>query len=175
MPVLHHSPRAARSHRAWLFAALAVAAAAGCYREPTRFDEIDRQTQGKRAVDKAAIPGSEFNKFFPKSDDTYSVVYTQEKAGFAEAEAKKDGNVLATLAVFDTISNPDAAADYRATDETLGGYPLVDKGSQGNAVLVGDRLQVTVRSKDAGLDKAGRLAWLEKFDLANLEQLARAR
>lgn len=167
--------RAARVQRGWLLVALAATVAAGCYREPTRWDQVQQETQGKKAVEKAAIHGSEFNKFFPKDGDGYSVVPAQEKAGYSEYNVKKDGETIATIAVFDTVSNPEALDDYKESQETLDGYPLVDKGDKGNAVLVADRLQVQVRSKDANVDKAQRLEWLKKFDLANLGQFVKTR
>jgi hypothetical protein len=41
----------------------------------------------------------------------------------------------------------------------------------GTGVLVGDRFQVQVRSKDANFGKPEREDWLNKFDLANLAKL----
>jgi len=146
---------------------------AGCYQEPSRFDKVQQETRGKQATAKEAVAGGDFNKFFPRSEGDYSVVYTQEKKGFAEAEVKKGGEVVVTLAVFDTSSNPDAAAKYRESTESLDGYPEVEVGSQGTAILVGDRIQIQVRSKDAAIDKAGRESWIRRFDLPNLAAYAK--
>lgn len=74
------------------------------------------------------------------------MVFTQEKSGFAEAVLKQDGEDVATLAVFDTVSNPDAAAKYADSDETVAGYPAVAVGANGLAILVADRFQVQVRA-----------------------------
>jgi hypothetical protein len=145
----------------------------GCYREPTRWDQVQQETRGKKAVAREALDGGEFNKMFPKADGDFDVVYTQEKSGFAQAMLKKGGNEVATLSIFDTVSNPEAAADYKDAPAQVQGYPMIDKGENGTAVLVGDRFQVQVRSKDATFAKADREEWLGKFDLANLERLAK--
>jgi hypothetical protein len=153
---------------------LAALAGAGCYREPTRWDEVQQQTRRNApAVSQEAVAGGEFNKMFPKADGDYDIVYTQEKRGFAQADLNRQGNTVATLSIFDTISNPEAAQNYRDATTQLGGYPLIDIGSQGTGVLVGNRFQVQVRSKDANFGKAEREDWLKKFDLANLESLAK--
>jgi len=155
---------------------LAALAGAGCYREPTRWDEVQQQTRRNApAVAKDAVPGSEFNRMFPKPEGDFDVVYTQEKAGFAEADLKKEGNVVATLAVSDTVSTPGAAQKYKDATARLKDYPMVDIGDNGTGVLVGDRFQVQLRSKDANFSKAEREEWLSKFDLANLASLAKLR
>jgi hypothetical protein len=153
---------------------LATLAGAGCYREPTRWDEVQQQTRRNApAVSKEAVAGSQFNKLFPRPEGDFDVVYTQEKTGFAEADLKKEGQVVATLAISDTISNPAAAEKYRDATAQLKDYPMVDIGDTGSGVLVGDRFQVQVRSKDANFGKAEREQWLGKFDLANLASLAK--
>ena len=86
---------------------------------------------------------------------------------------KKEGNEVATLSIFDTVSNPEAAENYKAATEKLAGFPMIDIGEQGTGVLVGDRFQIQIRSKDANFDKTQRQEWLAKFDMANLEQLAK--
>jgi hypothetical protein len=145
----------------------------GCYREPTRWDQVQQETRGKAAVSQDAIAGGEFNKMFPKADGDFDVVYTQEKPGYAQAMLKKGGNEVATLSITDTISSPDTPADYKDAPGQLQNYPMIDKGEYGTAVLVGDRFQVQVRSKDANFAKSDRQDWLGKFDLANLERLAK--
>jgi hypothetical protein len=145
----------------------------GCYREPTRWDQVQQETRGKKAVAREAVAGGEFNKMFPKAEGDFDLVYTQEKAGFAQAMLKKGGNEVATLSIFDTVSNPEAAADYKDAPAQLQNYPMIDKGENGTAALVADRFQVQVRSKDANFTKAEREEWLGKFDLANLERLAK--
>jgi hypothetical protein len=110
---------------------------------------------------------------FPKPEGDFDVIYTQDKTGFAEADLKKEGRVIATLAISDTVSNPEAAEKYRDATTQLKDYPMVDIGDTGSGVLVGNRFQVQVRSKDANFSKAEREEWLSKFDLANLASLAK--
>jgi hypothetical protein len=153
---------------------LAALAGAGCYREPTRWDGVRRQTRHNTpAVAKEAVPGSEFNRLFPRPEGDFDVVYTQEKPGFAEADLKKEGKVVATLAISDTASNPDAAQKYKDATARLKDFPMIDIGDNGTGVLVGDRFQVQVRSKDSNFGKAEREEWLSKVDLANLASLAK--
>jgi|GEM_PF-2078604 len=73
-------------------------------------------------TDQEALAGGEFNKFFPQSRDQFDIVYTQEKQGFAEAILRADGDDVATLAIFDTVSNPDAAAKYADSTEKTTNY-----------------------------------------------------
>lgn len=135
----------------------------------TRWDQA--QTQKTPAVAKEAIDGSAFNKFFPKVESPFDLVYKQEKKGTAVASLKKDGKDIATLTIFDTISNPDAVTEYKETSTALAGYPLVAKGAKGTAILVARRFQVQVRSADDTLDEEGRKEWLKKFDLDGLARL----
>jgi hypothetical protein len=153
---------------------LATLAGAGCYQKPTRWDEVQQQTRRNApAVSKEAVAGSEFNKLFPRPEADFDVVFSQEKPGFAEADLKKEGKVVATLAISDTVSNPEAAEKYRDATARLKDYPMVDIGDTGSGVLIGDRFQVQVRSKDANFGKDEREQWLGKFDLANLAGLAK--
>lgn len=164
---------ALRPHAMLVLLTLTATSLPGCYREPTRWDEVQQKTRRTPAVSREAVAGSEFNKLFPKPEGDFDLVYTQEKPGFAQAKLVKKGEDVATLSVFDTVSNPEAASDYQTATERLGTFPLIDIGSNGTGVLVGDRFQVQVRSKDANFGKADREGWLKKFDLANLESLAK--
>jgi hypothetical protein len=157
-----------------LLVLLLLAGLPGCYREPTRWDQVQQETRRNQpAVNREAVAGGEFNKMFPKPDGDFDRVYTQEKAGFAQAVLKKEGKEVATMSIFDTVSNPEAAENYKDATMQLQGYPMIDIGEQGSGVLVGNRFQVQIRSKDANFDKAQRQDWLGKFDLANLAQLAK--
>ena len=153
---------------------LPMTALAGCYREPTRWDEVQQQTRRNApAVAKEATAGSEFNKFFPKPEGDFDIVYTQEKAGFAQSKLVSKGKDVATLSIFDTVSNPESAAKYKDSQETIQEYPIIEVGENGTALLVGDRYQIQVRSTDANFSKSDREEWLKKFDLANLASLAK--
>lgn len=138
--------------------------------ENAKWEQIEEQTPVVDADKKVVINGGEFNKFFPKADG-YERVYTQEKDGFAEAKLKQDGNTLAMLSVSDTVSNPSATNKYQNSRRSLAGYPLAEVGSTATSLLVADRLQVKVLSRDPDFTSADREAWLEKFDLAGLAKL----
>lgn len=123
------------------------------------------------AVAKDATQGSEFNKFFPPSESGYERVYTQEKKGFAEAKLLKDGKDVAMLAISDTTSLPTAAAKFQNSPNKIAGYPAVEMGTTQTAILVADRYQVKVLSRDPSFTAADRQAWIEKFNLTGLAQL----
>jgi hypothetical protein len=137
----------------------------------SRWATIQEASEGQRATAQEALAGGEFNKFFPESRGAFEVVYTQEKIGFAEANLKEDGVDVATLAIFDTVSNPAAADKYTESSEELEGYPLVAVGSNTNAILVAERFQVQVRSRIDDFSEDDRKEWLAEFDLDGLAAL----
>jgi hypothetical protein len=139
--------------------------------DPSRWEEAQESTAGQRATDKEAVAGGELNRFFPESNDAYSVVYTQEKIGFAEAVLKHEGEDVATLAIFDTVSNPEAAEKYKASTKQLDAYPALAIGENGTGILVADRFQVQVRAKSESFSAADRDEWLLAFDLKGLAGL----
>ena len=145
-----------------------------CSPKPTsRFDQAQQEStqRGVTAVANKSEQGSSFNKFFPKAGEGYDRVYTQEKKGFAEAKLKKDGKDLAVMAISDTLNTPIAAAKFQQSTATIGGFPSVQQGSTGTAVLVADRYQVKVLSRDPSFTARDREAWLAKFDLKGLSRL----
>jgi hypothetical protein len=117
------------------------------------------------------VDGGSFNKYFPKTEGDFEVVFTQEKDGFAQAKLKKGGSEVATLTVSDVVKNADAVTDYAASSKKVANFPAVAKGSLGTAVLVENRFQVQVRSKDKSFSEADRETWLQKFDLASIAKL----
>lgn len=123
------------------------------------------------AVSSQAIPGSQFNTFFPANGNGFERVYTQEKDGFAEAKLKKDDKDLAMLAISDTISTPAAAQKFQQSSQRISGYPAVEVGSTQTAVLVANRFQVKVISRDPNFTPTDRETWLQKFDLNGLARL----
>jgi hypothetical protein len=144
----------------------------GCGTAPDPKWTAAQKQQTGHAVAKTALPGGTFNKYFPKPEGEWDVVYTQEKTGLAQAELKKGGKNMAVLAIFDTVSEPETAAEYKDSTEKLDGHPLLAKGSLGTAILVADRFQVTVRTAPgSGFSEAERKEWLKKFDLAGLATL----
>jgi hypothetical protein len=117
------------------------------------------------------VPGSAFNKLFPKAEGGFDLVYTQEKEGFAQAKLEKDGQEVATLSISDTATNPDAVSKYQQSREKIAGYPAVEVGNLGTGILVADRFQVQVRSKDDTFTQSDRAAWIARFDLDGLARL----
>lgn len=140
---------------------------------PSRFESAQQEStqRGATAVSEEAVKGGSLNQFFPRSEDGYQVVYTQEKKGFSEAKLKQSGQDLAVLSISDTENNPTAKQKFIDSSTQIKGYPSTSQGSTGTAVLVGDRFQVKVLSRDPGFGEADRIVWLEKFDLDRLAQL----
>lgn len=155
-----------------LMLAVVAFVACGQKQQPTRWDQAQQQSEGNApATSDESVAGGEFNTFFPASEDNFEVVFSQEKKGFAQAKLKKDGSEVATLTISDTANNPDAREKFQQSSKTLAGHPVAQVGNQGTALLVADRFQVQVRSKDASFSQADREAWLQKFDLAGLSRL----
>ncbi len=140
---------------------------------PSRFEQAQQESsqRGSSAVVRESESGGSFNKFFPPSGGGYERVYTQEKKGFAEAKLKKDGKEMAVLAISDILNNPSAAKKFEKSTQKIKGYPAVSQGKTGTAVLVGDRFQVKVLSRDPAFSESDRQTWLEKFDLKGLSKL----
>jgi hypothetical protein len=141
---------------------------------PGRFDRVQQESSQQRsgqAVAKEATQGSEFNRFFPTASGEFQRVYTQEKKGFAEAKLKKDGKDVAMLSISDTASLPTAAVKFKTSTKQISGYPAVEVGTTQTAVLVGDRYQVKVLSRDPSFTASDREAWIEKFNLNGLSKL----
>ena len=84
---------------------------------------------------------------------------------------KKDGKEVAVLSVSDTLNAPNAVNKFKQSTENINGYPAVNQGKTGTAVLVGDRFQVKVLSRDNSFTEEDRKAWLSKFDLRGLSKL----
>lgn len=141
---------------------------------PSRWDPPTTQATASGpapvAVSPEAKPGSAFNPFFPADGaEGTSRVFTQEKAGFAEAKVMKNGKEFAVLAISDTISDPEAKKKFVAAPDKLDSYPLVTVGKNQSAVLVKDRYQVKVSSP--GLDPAARKEWLARFNMNGIAGL----
>jgi hypothetical protein len=140
---------------------------------PSRFEgaQQDSTSRGATAVVKDSESGSSFNRYFPKASNGYERIYSQEKKGFAQAKLKKDGKEVATLAVSDTLNNPTATSKFQNSQEKIQGYPVIAQGSTGTAVLVANRYQVKILSRDASFTESDRKAWLNKFDLNGLSRV----
>jgi hypothetical protein len=165
----------------FLLALLLFVGACGKAKEPSRWDKAQQESTQKKPVKKTAdqnsnlpnkpVAGGKFNKMFPPAGNGYQVVFSQEKAGFAEAKLKKGGKDVAMLSINDIASNPSAAAKFQQSTKKIGGYPAVTQGSTGTAVLVNNRYQVKVQSRDPSFGAEDREEWLGKFNLAGLAKV----
>jgi hypothetical protein len=145
-----------------------------CSSAPSKYDQVQKDTTGfgsPAAVAKKAEKGGTFNQFFPGDQGDYNVIPYQEKKGFAEYKLEQNGTTMAMLTINDTTSLPSAAEKFSTATETVNGFPAVDQGTTATALLVNDRYQVKVLSRDPAFTKADRVAWLQKFDLVGLAQL----
>ena len=140
---------------------------------PSRFDQAQQEStsRGASAVVKESETGGSFNRYFPKTGSGYKVTFSQEKKGFAEAKLKKDGKDVAVMAISDTLNNPTAKKKFQNSTDNIQNYPTVNQGKTGTAVLVNDRFQVKVLSRDSSFTENDRLNWLKKFDLSGLARL----
>lgn len=138
------------------------------------YDQVQEETTGKNApgaVSDESQKGGSFNKFFPGSQGDLRTVPAQEKTGFAEYKLNRGNTTVAMLSISDTTNLPEAAAKFQSSSRQVAGYPAVDVGSTQTAILVGDRYQVKVQSRDPSFTKEDRDAWLAKFDLKGLSRL----
>lgn len=117
------------------------------------------------------VAGSAFNTLFPQDQGDYNVLFTQEKEGFAQARLNLNGVEVATLSISDTANMPDALDKFRQSTMQIAGYPAAAVGELGTAILVADRFQVQVRSKDSTFSATDRESWLTQFDLSSLAAL----
>lgn len=157
---------------AFLLSALLMLSACST-KAPSRFDQAQQEStqRGAQAVAKDAVSGGSFNKYFPAARGEYQLVFAQEKQGFAQAKLKKDGQEVAMLTITDTTSNPAAANKYMQSTDNINGYPVVKQGNKGTGLLVDNRFQVKVVSRNNSFTEEDRQEWLRKFDLAGLDRL----
>ena len=141
---------------------------------PSRFDGAQQEStsKGATAVVDTSQSGGAFNRYFPDSGSGYERIYSQEKQGFAEAKLKRDGKEMAILSISDVLNNSGTVNKYQDSASKIGGYPAVTQGKSATAILVNDRYQVKIRSKDtAAFTESDREKWLGKFDLRGLSKL----
>jgi hypothetical protein len=174
-------PQMRRTLAPFLIAVMLLVTACGETKAPSRWDKAQQESTQKPSKTQQAnspkpaqklpskpVAGGSLNKFFPAASDGLSRTFTQEKAGFAEAKLKKGGKEVAVLSINDLAGNPSAADKFNASTEKIGGYPAVKQGKTMISILVGNRYQVKIQSKDPSFD---REAWLEKFNLSGLASL----
>jgi hypothetical protein len=148
-----------------------------CSSAPNKYEQVQKDTTGfgkPAAVAKQSEKGDTFNQFFPKNEGDYKVIPSQEKKGFAQYKLNQGDKTLAMLTINDTVGLPAAADKYSSATDNIAGYPSVKQGTTATGLLVSDRYQVKVLSRDASFTEADRATWLQKFDLAGLAQLKAA-
>jgi hypothetical protein len=150
---------------------LVTACAAPSTAPPPSTEAPQTSTQQPTQVSGEPLAGGQFNQFFPNASGDYKRVFAQEKTGFAEAKLKQDGKDVAVLSINDLANNPSAAKKFQDSSKTIAGYPAVERGKTQTAILVSDRFQVKVQSRDDSFTPSDREAWLEQFDLQGLSQL----
>ena len=129
------------------------------------------QTSNAQKLPNKPVAGGKLNRFFPPNGGGYTRTFSQEKAGFAEAKLKQGGKDVAMLSINDLAGNPSAATKFEKSTQKIGGYPAVKQGSTTTAVLVANRYQVKVQSRDASFSASDREDWLEKFNLNGLAKV----
>ncbi|MBW4519694.1 MAG: hypothetical protein KME16_08340 [Scytolyngbya sp. HA4215-MV1] len=157
-----------------LFLSLLLLISSCALKPPSPYAQAQQESTqrgAQPAIVKNAEQGSSFNRFFPKPGNGYERVFTQEKKGFAEAKLKKEGKDLAMLAISDTISLPSASQKFQTSSQKISGYPAVEVGNTQTAVLVANRYQVKVLSRNPAFTQNDRQAWIQKFDLNGLSRL----
>ncbi len=160
-----------------LISVLLLVSACGGGSSTSRFDNAQQQSTQRSAQremaqqNKQEVAGGQFNKFFPPSGGGFERVYVQEKRGFAQATLKQNGQDVAMLSISDTVGNPSAAQKFQSASQRIGGYPAVAQGKNGTVVLVDNRFQVKVQSRNPSFSHSDREAWLQKFDLNGLARL----
>lgn len=141
--------------------------------QPSRWDNAQKESTSQPRDARDAVQqqtkGGEFNKFFPKVSGEYSLVYSQEKKGFAQAKLKKGGQDVATLSISDTLDTPDVAKKFETSTKKISGYPAEEQGRSMTSVLVGGRYQVKVRS--TSLSPSDREKWISEFNLSGLSRV----
>ncbi len=135
---------------------------------PAKQTTADKSTAQNQNLPKKAVAGGKLNKYFPASGGGFDRVFAQEKSGFAEAKLNKGGKNVAMLSINDIAGNPSAGAKFQNSTKKIGGYPAVTQGSNITAVLVANRYQVKVQSRDPSFTASDREDWLSKFNLRGL-------
>jgi len=177
-------PSARKILAPFLMSVLLLVTACGQTQAPSRWDKAqqestqkpgkaeqttaDKSTAQNPNLPKKAVDGSKLNKYFPSSGGGFDRVFAQEKSGFAEAKLNKGGKNVAMLSINDIAGNPSAGAKFQQSTKKIGGYPSVTQGANITAVLVANRYQVKVQSRDPSFTASDREAWLSKFNLAGL-------
>lgn len=139
--------------------------------EPGRWDAVQQESTEVNRSGGQPVPGSSFNRLFPSASGGYSLVYTQEKEGFALATLQQGNQDMAILSISDTITEPSDRQKFQQSNTRVGQYPSSSLTPNDTAILVADRFQVKIQSRNPAFTASDREAWLQRFDLNGLQQL----
>jgi hypothetical protein len=117
------------------------------------------------------VEGKAFNQFFPASQNGYSVIFTSEKKGYSQANIKKGDVEVATMAVTDLVDDAEAVQKFEGAAEKIQNCPVISRGENGTAALVGNRFQIVVRSSSDEFTAEDRRKWISQLDLASIAAL----
>jgi hypothetical protein len=119
----------------------------------------------------AALPAGALGPFFPQSGSGFMVEPVQEQPGYAEASLKMELTEVARLSIRDTAQDPATVAAFNNSAAQVGGYPMLETGTGGTAILVGNRFLVGVQAVAPDFAQTDREYWLQQFNLAGLAGL----
>lgn len=118
-----------------------------------------------------ASPAGAFGPFFPQSGSGFTVEPVQEQAGYAEASLKMELTEVARLSIRDAAEDPSTLAAFNNSAAQIGGFPALEAGSSGTAILVANRFLVGVQAVAPDFAQTDREYWLQQFNLAGLAGL----
>lgn len=78
---------------------------------------------------------------------------------------------MAVISISDSVNYPNVLSKFKNSTQMITGYPAVNQGKTGNAILVNGRFQVKVLSRDSSFTESDRKDLLKKFDLNGLSRL----
>lgn len=119
----------------------------------------------------AASPAGTLEPFFPQSGSGFTIEPVQEQAGYAEASLKMELTEVARLSIRDAAQDPATLAAFNNSAAQIGGYPMLETGSGGTAILVANRFLVGVQAVAPDFAQTDREYWLQQFNLAGLAEL----
>jgi len=119
----------------------------------------------------AASPAGALGPFFPQTGSGFTVEPVQEQAGYAEASLKMELTEVARLSIRDAAQDPATLAAFNNSAAQIGGYPMLETGSGGTAILVANRFLVGVQAVAPDFAQTDREYWLQQFNLAGLAGL----
>ena len=119
----------------------------------------------------AASPAGALRPFFPQSGSGFTVEPVQEQSGYAETSLRMEFTEVAMLSIRDAAQDPATLAAFNNSAAQIGGFPTLEAGSSGTAILVANRFLVGVQAVAPDFAQTDREYWLQQFNLAGLAGL----